>query len=107
MRFISSFLFTKKTTQSHSGESVRFAQRLLSGQRKEGGVKPIAFGAIDVRDVGLAHIHAMTRPAAAGKRFILSSSVAMTQLELSNVLRGAGQEFWPYHDVMPTRFVSS
>jgi nucleoside-diphosphate-sugar epimerase len=87
-----------------AGESVAFAQRLLSGELRESGAPSGAFGAIDVRDVGIAHINAMTRPAAAGKRFILSSSVAVTQLDVSNVLRGAGQEFWPWHDRLPTRY---
>jgi len=70
------------------GTSIGTMKWLLTGGAKEGAM-PMVLGCVDVRDVGLAHIRAAERPEAIGKRFILSSERAYSQLELSNFMKDA------------------
>lgn len=72
------------------GTSATLVQRLLKG-----GVPAaprIALSIVDVRDVAEAHVLAMTRPEAAGRRFLLADGPAEF-LELANALRGALPSF--------------
>jgi dihydroflavonol-4-reductase len=48
----------------------------------------LTFGIVDVRDVALAHVRAMTEPRAAGERFLLGGEI-VTFAELGEILRQA------------------
>lgn len=48
----------------------------------------LTFGIVDVRDVALAHVRAMTEPRAAGERFLLGGDI-VTFAELGEILREA------------------
>jgi nucleoside-diphosphate-sugar epimerase len=59
---------------------------LLSGKFSKTGAPKSNFGVVDVRDLAKAHIQAMRLKKAKGKRFVLSSRVAHTAMELSQML---------------------
>jgi len=65
--------------------SVEILTQLLSG--KLPGTPRVGFGIVDVRDVAAAHVLAMTNPAAAGERFLVSDKF-MWFSEVANTLRG-------------------
>lgn len=46
------------------------------------------FGVVDVRDVAMLHLLAMTRPEAAGQRFIATAGDAMSAREVALLIRG-------------------
>ena len=56
------------------------------------------FGVCDVRDVALAHLKAMTIPAAAGKRFIICD----TTVSMSDIAKTLDEEFAPQGYKIPT-----
>jgi dihydroflavonol-4-reductase len=64
--------------------SVNVMKRLLDGMP---GCPQISFGIVDVRDAADLHIRAMTRPAAAGERFIAVGGKSMSMLDIAKVLR--------------------
>jgi nucleoside-diphosphate-sugar epimerase len=64
--------------------SVQFIQRLIDGRMPR--VPRIGLNIVDVRDVAEAHILAMTRPEAAGQRFIANGDF-MWMKEVAAVLR--------------------
>ena len=51
-------------------------------------IPDIAFGIVDVRDVALAHVRAMTAPEAAGRRFILSGGL-LSLSDIARIIRAA------------------
>lgn len=60
-------------------------QRMLSGAMP--GFPDLHIPIVDVRDVAAAHVLAMTTPAAAGRRFLLSGGPAMPLRQIGAVLR--------------------
>lgn len=82
-----SFIIGPPALQRAEGESVLFMKRMLEGAYAKEGTPPAVMGVVDVRDVALAHIRALERDEANGKRFILSSSRAYTWLELADFVR--------------------
>ena len=69
---------------SDTGTSLEIVKRLLGGLP---GVPDLWFGVVDVRDVADLHLLAMTRPEAAGQRFLATSGDFMSMLEMARVLR--------------------
>lgn len=67
-----------------TGTSLEIVKRLLSGLP---GVPDLSFGVVDVRDVADLHLLAMTRPEAAGERFLATSGDFMSMLEMARILR--------------------
>ena len=51
------------------------------------GMPPLYFPFVDVKDVALAHLRAITRPEAANQRFILSDKGGYTMLEIADQLQ--------------------
>lgn len=66
------------------GTSVQLAIRLLDGSLP--GAPKMSFPVVDVRDVAAAQVAAMTDPAAAGSRYILSDR-EMSLLEMATVMK--------------------
>lgn len=52
----------------------------------------IRFNLIDIKDCALAHLRALERPEAAGKRFILANRLDMPMVEMANELSAALNE---------------
>ena len=69
---------------SDTGTSLEIVSRLLGGLP---GVPDMSFGVVDVRDVADLHVLAMTRPEAAGERFLAISGDFMTMIDMARVLR--------------------
>ncbi|HEY5179964.1 MAG TPA: aldehyde reductase, partial [Dermatophilaceae bacterium] len=67
-----------------TGTSLEIVKRLLGGLP---GVPDLSFGVVDVRDVADLHVLAMTRPEAAGERFLATSGDFMSMLEMARILR--------------------
>ena len=67
-----------------TGTSLEIVKRLLGGLP---GVPDLTFGVVDVRDVADLHLLAMTRPEAAGERFLATSGDFMSMLEMARILR--------------------
>ena len=65
--------------------SVEILQRMLKGEMP--ALPRITFGAVDVRDVADLHLLAMTRPEAAGERFLAISGEPLPFLEYAKILR--------------------
>jgi dihydroflavonol-4-reductase len=65
--------------------SILLVQRLLNGDLP--GLPNLAFGIVDVRDVASLHLLAMTKPAAAGERFLAISPPSMTFQEIAITLK--------------------
>lgn len=65
--------------------SIELVARLLRGTMP--GLPPLAYAAVDVRDVADLHVRAMRDPAAAGERFIAVSGEPMTVAEMAGLLR--------------------
>lgn len=78
-----------------AGESTEFIARLLDGTHVLGLPDERAFGIVDVRDLAAAHVAAMRKAVApgatpadvVGKRFVLSSRLSYTALDLADALR--------------------
>lgn len=71
------------------GTSLEIVSRLLGGLP---GVPDMSFGVVDVRDVADLHVLAITRPEAAGERFLATSGDFMSMLEMARILRtGLGE----------------
>jgi len=77
------------------GESVGFIKGLLDGTMKEkaaqGNLKGFPKGVVDVRDVSLAHVAAMEKEEADGKRFLLTSESAYTNVKMAQMLSETGK----------------
>jgi nucleoside-diphosphate-sugar epimerase len=69
-----------------TGESMLFMAKMLRGNFSLAGAPKMNFGITDVRDLAKAHIAAMKLKGAKGKRFVLSSRVAHSALEISEML---------------------
>lgn len=67
--------------------SVKLFAEMLGGKYAEAGFGGACFGCIDVRDCARAHLEAMTRPCAVGKRFVLSSEPGYTHLKMAQVIK--------------------
>lgn len=72
------------TLNDHLSVSVAFVKAMLDGALPV--VPPQYFGVADVRDVADIHLRAMTHPAAAGERFLVSSGEAISFLQMANIL---------------------
>lgn len=80
----------------------RIVQMMLAGAMP--GLPQLYIPIVDVRDVAAAHILAMTAPAAAGQRFLLSNGPALAMEEIAAVLRaGLGDAA----DRVPTATIES
>ncbi|NLR10642.1 MULTISPECIES: aldehyde reductase [Lactobacillaceae] len=73
---------------SHSNVQIR---QLLEGQLR--AVPNVDSGYVDVRDVVSLHILAMTRPQAAGERFLATTGETLSMLDVANILRTAFPQF--------------
>ena len=62
-------------------------QRMLNGDMP--GLPNLFIPVVDVRDVARAHVLAITHPAAAGSRFLLSNGRALPLREIAGIVRGA------------------
>ncbi|UOZ06027.1 aldehyde reductase [Amycolatopsis sp. WQ 127309] len=65
--------------------SNQLIQRILNGDMP--GFPDLYFPVVDVRDVASAHVLAMTTPAAAGQRFILSTGPAIPMRDIGALIR--------------------
>ena len=65
-------------------ESVQIVERLLAGRVP--GVPRLGFNGVDVRDVAVLHLRAMTSPEAAGQRFIAAGQFAWMG-DIADILR--------------------
>lgn len=68
-----------------TGTSLELLKQLLEGRVP--GLPRLSFGIVDVRDVADLHVLAMTRPEAAGERFLAISGDFMTLHDMAMVLR--------------------
>lgn len=86
-----SFVIGPPLSSRTDGESVNFIKGMLDGTFKEkaakGELKGIRLCVVDVRDVAAAHVAAMEKDAADGKRFIVSSERAMSRAEFAGLLK--------------------
>ncbi|MCI1986607.1 MAG: aldehyde reductase [Lactobacillus sp.] len=69
---------------SHSNIQIK---DLMTGQTA--AVPQVASGYVDVRDVASLHLLAMTRPEAAGQRFLATTGETLSMLDVANILRDA------------------
>lgn len=67
---------------SHSNIQI---QDMLEGKTK--AVPKVDSGYIDVRDVASLHILAMTKPEAAGQRFLATTGETLSMMDVANILR--------------------
>ena len=72
------------------GASTQIVSQLISG--KFPMIPALSFPFIDVRDVAILHLKAMTTPEADGKRFIAAHSEPTWMYEVAEVLSAAGYE---------------
>ena len=72
------------------GASTQIVSQLISG--KFPMIPALSFPFIDVRDVAILHLKAMTTPDADGKRFIAAHSEPTWMYEVAEVLSAAGYE---------------
>ena len=72
------------------GASTQIVSQLISG--KFPMIPALSFPFIDVRDVAILHLKAMTNPEADGKRFIAAHSEPTWMYEVAEVLSAAGYE---------------
>jgi len=68
--------------------SIYLIKRMLDGNVP--GMPRIRFGSVDVRDVAELHWLAMTRPVAAGERFLCTSEHFVWAVELARILKAMG-----------------
>lgn len=64
--------------------SLELIARLLRGMP---GCPMLYFAVVDVRDVAELHVRAMTHPGARGERFIASSGVVLSMLDIARILK--------------------
>lgn len=65
-------------------------------------VPKVDSGYVDVRDVASLHLLAMTKPEAAGQRFLATTGETLSMLEVANILRDAFPQFskqLPKHEI--------
>jgi dihydroflavonol-4-reductase len=77
-----SFIIGPPRMPRRTGESLSFMRAFLDGGVPHRGDSPIA----DIRDVARAHILAAELPAAAGKRFLISTPGAVRNAEVARLL---------------------
>jgi nucleoside-diphosphate-sugar epimerase len=77
-------------------------QRMLSGGMP--AFPDVWIPIVDVRDVAIGHVLAMTTPAAAGQRFLLSGGEAISMAHIGSILRGG---LGSAADKVPTRSIPS
>jgi nucleoside-diphosphate-sugar epimerase len=65
--------------------SIVLVQRLLAGSVP--GCPQLTMGVVDVRDVAVLHLSAMTHPAAKGERFLATSGDFLSVLDMARVLK--------------------
>jgi dihydroflavonol-4-reductase len=65
--------------------SIVLVQRLLAGSVP--GCPQLMMGVVDVRDVAVLHLSAMTHPAAGGERFIATAGDFLSMLDIARVLK--------------------
>jgi nucleoside-diphosphate-sugar epimerase len=65
--------------------SIVLVQRLLAGSVP--GCPKLMMGVVDVRDVAVLHVSAMTHPAAKGERFLATAGDFLSVLEIARVLK--------------------
>lgn len=82
---------------SHSNIQI---QELLTGKTK--AVPRVNSGYVDVRDVASLHILAMTKPEAAGQRFLATTGETYSMLDVADILRDA---FPAYAHNIPTETI--
>ena len=70
------------------GQSVTMMTDMIAGKMPM--IPDVAMGMIDVRDVALLQVKALTVAGAAGKRFIAASAEPLEMAEVARVLRSAG-----------------
>ncbi|WP_062115890.1 NAD-dependent epimerase/dehydratase family protein [Aureimonas sp. AU40] len=68
------------------GTSATLVRLMMNGRMP--AVPKISFGVVDVRDVAAAHVAALTHPAAAGRRFIVSGG-ALSLMDIADELRAS------------------
>jgi len=81
-----SFILGPILTSRSDATSIKAVKSFLDGSTVESGVKAYAYGCVDVRDVAEAHVRAAEVKEANG-RYILSTTDAISQLELVELLR--------------------
>ena len=67
--------------------SILLVQRLMDGAMP--GCPRLCIGVVDVRDVALLHIRAMTHPAAKGERFLAVAGDFVSLVEIARILKAA------------------
>lgn len=84
------FVVGPMLTSRADGESVQFIKNMLDGTLKEkaasGTLKGMPRPVTDVRDLGMAHVKAMEKDAAVGKRFLVSSETGYTQVQMAEMI---------------------
>ncbi|KAI9793383.1 MAG: methylglyoxal reductase (NADPH-dependent) gre2 [Peltula sp. TS41687] len=71
---------------------------LIKGELKNGLEAPRSMLWVDVRDLALAHVQALEKPAAAGKRFFVTAG-QFSDKEVTEIIAA---EFPEYHNQLPT-----
>jgi len=80
-------------TKAHTKASVAVIRQMLYGNEQPSYFAPL----VDVRDVAQAHVEALLRPEAAGKRFILVEHPSRWLLDLGDIL----VRQFPDYDIRP------
>ena len=75
------------------GQSVALMTAMIGGKMPM--VPDMSMGMVDVRDVALLHVRALTAEGAAGKRFIASSAEPVEMATVASVLKKAGYKKVP------------
>jgi dihydroflavonol-4-reductase len=70
------------------GQNVKMLTDMIKGKLPM--IPDVAMGMIDVRDVAILHVKAMTSSGAAGKRFIAASAEPISMATVAEVLKKAG-----------------
>jgi dihydroflavonol-4-reductase len=70
------------------GQSVAMISDMIAGKMPM--IPDVAMGMVDVRDVAVLHVAALTAPRAPGQRFIASTSEPIEMASVATILRQAG-----------------
>lgn len=70
---------------SDFASSIEIVRRIVAGELP--GYPKLSIQAVDVRDVAHAHLRAMTEPAAAGQRFVVTADGVLSMKEMGAVLK--------------------
>eukprot|EP00930_Biecheleria_cincta_P035145 TRINITY_DN24204_c0_g2_i1.p1 TRINITY_DN24204_c0_g2~~TRINITY_DN24204_c0_g2_i1.p1 ORF type:complete len:508 (+),score=148.73 TRINITY_DN24204_c0_g2_i1:46-1569(+) len=93
-----SFVIGPMLSNRSDGESINMIKNMLDGTFKAKAekreLKGFPRGVVDVRDVALAHVAAMEKKEAVGKRFLVTSEQAYTVLKMAGMF-GARFEAYP------------